>query len=417
MTTVTKAAGMHMPNFDYADPEIARNPQASARSLLADGHWVVRTPFGYALLDWADCKTVDRDPRFRTPEGLGVPSMGITEGKAFEWASETVLGLDGPDHDRIRRLAQPAFTPQRLEALRPGAEELFGEILDAVLDDGRGEAADLCMSYSVRMICRLLGWTEADWRQILGWAIHAVEVVNPTLTLEELRAIEADLHALRDYTSRHLGVLRAGGADCFAMQILAAEEEGDRLSIDEALALFETLLVGGSDTTKAALTNGLYLFATHPEQFEALAADPSLAPAAVEEVLRFRPPNFGTFRVAREDIVIRGVEFPAGSNIAGLHTAANFDGAAYDDPWSFDIGRYARGHRVPKPNHLSFGFGVHVCIGNYLARMELQVAFRMLAERLRDLRIDTDDPRGVEWGNPFGVQSPAWLPLSWEPMA
>lgn len=414
MSVITKVEEMGMPTLDYADPEVARNPQAVARRLLAEGHWIVRTPFGYALLDWDDCKAVDRDPRLRTPEGLGVPAMGITEGKAYEWASRTVLGLDGADHDRIRRLAQPGFAPRRLDELRPSAEQLFGEILSESLDQGRAEAADLCMSYSVRMICRLLGWTEEDWRRILTWAMTAVEVVNPTITDEELRHIEDNLHEMREYTSAHLERLRSEGTEGFAMNILRAEEEGDRLSTEEVLDLFETLLVGGSDTTKAALTNGLYLFATHPEQFDALVADPDLADSAVEEVLRFRPPNFGTIRVSREPVVIRDVEFPAGCMVSGLHPAANFDTAVYDEPQRFDIARYAGGDRVPKPNHLSFGFGVHVCIGNYLARIELQVAFRMLADGVRNLRIDEADPRGVEWGNAFGIQSPSWLPLAWD---
>jgi cytochrome P450 len=414
MSVITKVEEMEMPTLDYADPEVARNPQEVARRLLAEGHWIVRTPFGYALLDWEDCKAVDRDGRFRTPEGLGVPAMGITEGKAYEWASRTVLGLDGADHDRIRRLAQPGFAPRRLDELRPSAEELFDEILGESLDKRQAEAADLCMSYSVRMICRLLGWTEEDWRDILAWAMNAVEVVNPTITDEELRGIEADLNAMRAYTSKHLERLRAEGTDGFAMAILRAEEEGDRLSTDEVLDLFETLLVGGSDTTKAALTNGLYLFATHPDQFDALVADPELATSAVEEVLRFRPPNFGTIRVSREPVVIRDVEFPAGCMVSGLHPAANFDTAVYDEPQLFDITRYTGEGRVPKPNHLSFGFGVHVCIGNYLARIELQVAFRLLAERVRNLHIDESDPRGVEWGNAFGIQSPAWLPLAWD---
>ncbi len=414
MSVITPVDDVEMPSLDHADPEIARNPQEAARRLLAEGNWIVRTPFGYAMLDWEDCKALDRDPRFRTPEGLGVPAMGITEGKAYEWASRTVLGLDGDDHDRIRRLAQPGFNPQRLDELRPSAEELFGEIIAEVLPAGRAEAAELCMSYSVRMICRLLGWTESDWRRILGWAMTAVEVVNPTLTSEELQRIEEGLHEMRHYTSSNLEKLRESGAEGFAMTILSAEEEDDRLSTSEVLDLFETLLVGGSDTTKAALTNGLYLFATRPEQFDALVADPGLAPSAVEEVLRFRPPNFGTIRVAREDVVIRDVGFPAGCTVFGMHPAANFDGAVYDEPMRFDIRRYADGGRVPKPNHLSFGFGVHVCIGNYLARIELQVAFRMLAERMRNLRIDDSDSRGVEWGNPFGIQSPAWLPLAWD---
>lgn len=413
MPTVTGVEDLEMPDFDFSDPAVVANPQAAARA-LGEEHWIARTASGYALLRWDDCKVIDRDKRFRTPEGLGLGSLGITDGIAFEWASGTVLGLDGADHERIRRLAQPGFAPKQLEALRPSARELFAEILDQTLPAGRGEAAEVCMSYSVRMICRLLGWPEEDWRRILAWSDAAIEVASLAVGPDELGPIEEALVEMREYTAAQLEALRGAKDNGFASAIIGYEEEGDRLTTTELLNLFETLLVAGSDTTKSALTMAMLLFAKHPEQWDAVVADPSLVPSAVEEVLRFRAPTLGTARVAREDLVYNGVEFPAGTFVTAVHTSANFDPDAYEAPRSFDVKRYADGRKVPKPTHLSFGFGVHVCIGNFLARMELQEAFKLLAERVSAFRIDQSDPRGVAWGSPFGVHSPTWLPLEWD---
>jgi len=406
-------ANREMPSFDFADPAVAANPQGVARR-LAEEDWVARMPHGYAFLRWEDCKWVNRDKRFRTPEGLGVGTVGITEGIVFEWASGTVLGLDGADHERVRRLAQPGFTPPRLEALRPSARELFAGILDDVLPAGRAEAADICMSYSVRMICRLLGWTEDDWRQILAWANAAVEVASLRVGPDDVAPMEAALVEMRNYTMANLERLRGQKDNGFASAIIGYEEEGDQLSTTELLNLFESLMVAGSHTTMSVLTMALLLFAKHPDQWQELREDPSLVPSAVDEVLRFRAPTLGTARVAREDVVHNGVLFPAGTSISAVHTAANFDPDSYEQPETFEISRYADGSRVPKPAHLTFGFGAHVCIGNNLARMELQEAFRLLAERVETLAIDDSDDRGIEWTSPFGVCGPSWLPLEWQ---
>ena len=412
MPSATNVQDLDMPYFDFADPVVAKNPQAEARRLGLE-NWIARTPQGYALLRWEDCKEIDRDKRFRTPPGQGIGSQGITEGVAFEWASSVVVGLDGADHERIRQIAAPCFTPGGLETLRPSARELFAEILDESLPAGRSEAADLCMSYSVRMICRLLGWPEEDWRRILAWSHMAVGVASVSVSPEQLKLIENALLELREYTTAQLSKLRGNVDSSFATALLGAEEEG-QLTTKELLDLFETLLVAGSDTTKAALTWAMLLFAKYPEQWDAVTADPSLVPSAVEEVLRFRSPTLATGRVAREDVVYKDVVFPAGVVVYGFHTSANFDSDFYAEPLGFDVRRYADGRRVPKPNHLTFGFGVHVCLGNFLARLELQEALSLLADRVRAFRIDESDPRGVEWGSPFGVHGPARLPLEWD---
>ncbi len=415
MGTAVCADEVEMPLLDFGDPEIAANPHAAARR-LAQENWVARTPTGYIFLRWDDCKEISRDPRLRTPEGLGLGAQGITEGVAYEWAKGTILGLDGEDHARIRRLAQPGFTPQNLEKLRPDAAELIQEIVAPSLAVGKGEAAEMCKAFSVRMICRLLRWPDEDWRKVMAWADSATRVVNVSLSKGELGQIEEALTEMRAYTLEQLELLRGRRGDDIGSAILAAGEEGDRLSSVELVQLFETLLVGGSDTTMTTLLLALLVFSEHQDQWDELAADPELAPAAVEEVLRFRPILLGTGRVVREDLVYRDVEFPAGTFIMPSPAAANYDLDVYDDPFTFDIRRYADGEkRVPKPNHLTFGFGAHVCIGNYLARLELQEALKYLPGRLRNFRIDDSDPQGIEWSPPFGVHGPTWLPITWDP--
>jgi cytochrome P450 len=195
---------------------------------------------------------------------------------------------------------------------------------------------------------------------------------------------------------------------------MAAAEGGDRLSETELVQLFETLLVGGTDTTTSALTNALLLFTQHPEQWAWLAEDPELVPSAVEEVLRCQPVTLGTVRVARDDVDYNGLHISAGTQLIIAHGAFNFDPAVYDAPETFDIRRFADGARVPKPNHMTFGFGAHVCIGNYLARLELQEALKVLPQRMPGLRVDESDPRGVERTSPFSIYGAWWLPLRWD---
>jgi cytochrome P450 len=411
--TLTRLEDAELPYLDVEDPEIAERPFERVRELAKES-WLARMANGYVVLSWEDAKALNRHPKLRTPEGLGLAAQGITEGVVFEWASQTVLGLDGETHGRIRRLAQPGFTPQKLEELRPYAARLFEDILDGVVPAGRGETAEICKSYSIRVICRLLEWPDEDWERVVDWAERATNVINPSLTPEQLVSIEQALVEMREYTTAQLERLKGRHGDDLGSRILAAGEDGDRLSKLEVVQLFETLLVGGGDTTKATLTLALYLFARHPDQWDTLSADPELARSAVEEVLRYRPPSIGTGRMAREDFAYRDLEIPTGTYFIVSNAAANYDLEAYDDPDVFDVRRFSDGRRVPKPNHMSFGFGPHVCIGNYLARVELQEALRILPQRITNLRIDESDPRGVEWTPPFGIHSPSWLPLRWD---
>jgi cytochrome P450 len=403
-----------MPSFAFSDPLTAMDPFTAARTLLADGHWIARTPSGYVVFRWEDCDRLNRDPRFKTPPGLGLYAQGITAGRGFEWASQTVPSLDPDTHKRVRRLANPAFTRGRLENLRPYARHLIEEITSPIVGNGRAEVSEICRSYSVRMICHLLQWPDEDWRKIDEWADAANQLIGPAIPDQRLAWIEQNLAAMRAYTLANLAKLRGREGDDLGSVIMTTAEEGDQLSEVEMVALFESLLAAGSDTTKAALTNALYLFAKHPQQWSELARDQSLVPSAVEEVLRYGPITFSTSRQARHDLVYRDSLIQEGTLLLLTQGSANFDNEAYDDPYSFDIHRYVDKRKTPRPPHLTFGYGTHVCIGQHLARLELQEALTVLAPSLRNLRIDDADPRGAEWGAFVGPHSPTWLPLAWD---
>lgn len=410
--TVGPVDELDLPRLDFADPQVAADPYAAVRAASED-HWLARIPGGYAVVRWEQAKAIARDKRFRTPPGLGLATYGITEGFAFEWASSVLLGLDGEDHARIRRLTTPGLNPRHLDTLRPHARELITELAEAVGGDGRFDAATFGEAYSVRMICRLLGFPDHDWAKLAAWSDAAVQL--PTVAvIDQLDRIEAALRDLRAYTSAQIERIRERErGDDLGSILLTAQEDGDRLSPAELVQLFETLLMAGAETTKTVLALGLGLFARHPEQWRALAADPSLAAPAVEEILRYRIPQLGVGRVAREDVTIDGVELPAGSYCLVAVPAANFDPRVYDDPERFDIRRAVDGSRRPAQGHLSFGSGVHVCVGAYLARLELEEALRILAQRWPDLRPDEADRIGVTWNSPFGVHGPTRLPLRW----
>ncbi len=410
--TVTPVGDLELPRLDFTDPDVAADPYRAARAVSAD-HWLAEIPGGYAVVRWEQAKAIARDRRFRTPPGLGLANYGITEGVAYDWANSVLLGLDGEDHARIRRLTAPGLTPRRLDGLRPHARELIGRLADDVGPDGRFDAATFGEQYSVRMICRLLGFPEQDWARLVAWSDAAVQL--PTVAvIDELDRIEQALCELREYTTAQIDGIRARErGDDLGSILLTAQEDGDRLSPEELVQLFETLLMAGAETTKTVLAFALGLFAEHPDQWRALAADPELAGPAVEEVLRYRLPQLGVGRVAREDVTIDGIALPAGTFCLVAVPAANFDPRVYDAPERFDIRRMVGEGRRPTQGHLSFGSGVHVCVGAYLARLELEEALRVLAQRWPDLRPDADDPIGVTWNSPFGVHGPRRLPLRW----
>ena len=399
-----------IPFLDFADPSVAVNPFAAARAAARES-WIARTPNGYAILRHDECVNVAKDRRFRTPADLGLATQGVTSPAVLRWASGTLLAQDGERHRRIRRLAQPAFTPHRAEELRSFAAHLIREVYEPVLPLGAAEVAHLNDEYVVRTICRILGFPDEDWAMVAAWADAMNQVISVSVH-EQIPRIEQALVGLDAYTRDQVDRLRREPGDSLGSALVASEEQGDRLSAEELVALFQTLLMAGAETTRNMLSLGMWLFARRPDLWAMLGDEPDLVESATEELLRHRPPFIGTARIATEDLELNDASIPAGTLLILGLPGANSDASVFSDADAFDIRRFPENPATAK--HLSFGTGAHVCIGAHLARVEMQEAFRYLARELTSLRIDHRDATGIELTSPFGVHGPSRLPLAWD---
>ncbi|TDC94697.1 cytochrome P450 [Saccharopolyspora aridisoli] len=298
--------------------------------------------------------------------------------------SEQMLNLDPPDHTRLRKLVVKAFTARRIESLRPRVEEIAAELLDAMAGSTEVELLDaLAFPLPIRVICELLGVDESrrdDFRQWTNTLLDASDDASRSQAGAAMAAYLAELVAAK----------RQSPADDLLTALIEVSEDEDRLSEGELISMVFLLLVAGHETTVNLIGNGVLALLRNPDQWAALVADTSLVTGAVEEVLRFDGPVMhGTFRHTTEAVVIGDVEIPAGEIVWVGLASANHDPGKFPEPERFDIGRDPHGH-------LSFGHGIHFCLGAQLARMEAQIALRQLAERFPGLSAagDLDD---VEW--------------------
>jgi cytochrome P450 len=237
------------------------------------------------------------------------------------------------------------------------------------------------------------------------WATDILRVFNGTLA-QDVPVIMKAQDELGEYVRNLIDERRARPADDLLTDLIAAEEQGDRLTNDELVMMVEAVIVGGTDTTRNQLGLCLAVFLDHPEQWELLASDPSLAPRAVEECMRYWGAVNGTIRFASEDIEMDGVLFPKGTFMSTSLATANFDPAVFPDPGTFDITR----EPVGSP-HMSFGSGIHYCLGASLARAELQEALTVLPARMPGIRRDGDTVMKPATTAIFG---PASMPIAFD---
>ena len=216
-----------------------------------------------------------KDRRFRTPADLGLATQGVTSPAVLRWASGTLLAQDGERHRRIRRLAQPAFTPHRAEELRSFAAQLIREVYEPVVPLGAAEVAHLNDEYVVRTICRILGFPDGDWAMVAAWADAMNQVISVSVH-EQIPRIEQALVGLDAYTREQVARLRRAPGGSLGSALVASEEQGDRLSADELVALFQTLLMAGAETTRNMLSLGMWLFPRRPDLWGMLGDEPGL---------------------------------------------------------------------------------------------------------------------------------------------
>jgi cytochrome P450 len=319
--------------------------------------------------------------------------------------------MDPPQHRKLRTLVSQAFTPRVVAGLEPRIAELTTQLLDQIGD--RFDVIDaLAYPLPVVVIAELLGIPPSDRGLFREWAdVLLGQEVDPDQAVAEvseqaLKAVAPTMRQMNAYFLEYIKSRRANPGTDLTSKLVQAEVDGQRLADEEIVGFVGLLLIAGHITTTATLGNSLVSFQDNPEAAAQVRADPMLLPAAIEEVLRVRTPFPRVGRIAKVDTEVGDVLIPAGQIVVPWLAAANRDQRVFTEPDRFDI------HRKPNP-HLSFGHGIHFCLGAPLARLEARVAMRLLLQRYRDIEVASDEQ--VEQRNPWTMVAVTRLPLQVRP--
>jgi cytochrome P450 len=380
-----------------ATPDGQANPYPLYARMHAEAR-VSRTAFGpYVVNGYDECQAVLRDPRLGRGVGVEDTSTGVfgnnggRRGEFFEAGSHNMLLSDPPDHTRLRRLVSRSFTASKVEQLRPAVRALVSELLESLA--GRGEVEfmhDFALPLPMAVIGELVGVPADDRSELQPLVRAAARGIEPMLGDEEVEAF-ADLLAER----------RRRPADDLLSALGQAHENDDRLTDDEVLSTAILLFAAGFETTTNLLGNGLLALLRHPDQLADWRAHPAIAPTAVDELLRFDSPVQFNLRTALEPADLVGEPLARGDRIVVLQGAANRDPDHFDRPDQLDL---RRADNTP----LSFGWGIHHCIGAPLAKMEGEIAFTALLERFPVIALAEAEP---PWRPGFTLRGLLELPL------
>ena len=371
---------------ELADPAILPNPYPVLAALREaspfaefDGAFVV-------VGRHADCSAVLRHPNASSDRTKSLLAPTVPRRTRQR---PSFLSLDPPDHTRLRRLVSKAFTPRAIARLEPRIRELTSELLTAAGAAGQMEVvSQLAYPLPVRIISELLGVPVDDHPRFAGWSARLAHSLQPGFGLDSAEAqaraeaaqVASDEFAV--YFGELIAVRRAHPADDLLSEMIAAEDDGERLTEAELIATCVLLLVAGHETTVGLISNGILALLRHPDQLALLQANPDLAASAVEETLRYDAPVQMTARVARGGMEVGPVAARDGALVLLLLAAAGRDPEAFADPDRFDIRRGATGH-------LAFAAGPHFCLGAPLARLEAAIALESVARRMRAPRLNT----------------------------
>ncbi|OBB74189.1 cytochrome P450 [Mycobacterium sp. 852014-52144_SCH5372336] len=318
------------------------------------------------------------------------------------FGKHVMLGMDEPEHGRHRALVAKAFSQK---ALARWEDTLVTTIGNALIDRfaGRGRVdlvKEFNFPYPTLIIAGLLGLPQDDYAQFQKWSISLL-----SFTINPERGREASL-ALADYFRPILAARREEPRDDLISRLGAAEIDGEKLSDEEIFSFLRLLLPAGVETTYRSLGNLLFGLLSNPEQLDAILADRSLIPQAIEEAVRWEPPLSMITRIASRDTELGGVHIPEGSSVMPVLGAANRQDERFPQPDQFDIFREAKAN-------IGWGHGVHVCLGMHLARLEMRVALNLLLDRLPNLRLDPEADEAYIRGQVF--RSPTALPIVFDP--
>jgi cytochrome P450 len=400
---VIDVSTLDLPEFDPTDVTLHGERFHEVMAELAATSWIARAPLGYLTLDRAAGEFFLRSKSATFPGQLIAELSGVTDGPLREEIDHNILHLDGERHRRLRNLLNPFFTPRASDRWRPVMRELIENIYAGIAGAGRCDfVAAVAKPYPSQTIAAVMGAPLDDAPRLHEWSHWMQSQFDGVALLEHRGRIEEAVHDFYEWCDALIARRRSDPADDLISVLIAAEADGDRLDDGELRNLVLDVLAGGVDTTHAQLAHAARLFAGHPEQWALLAERPELAPRAVEEVLRHEPVTPITARVLTADVTYRDCSFPAGTLILVGSFTGNRDGAG--DP-AFDITTDRGNARL-----MTFGAGLHFCVGANLARAELEEALTFLAPRMPGLRLDGEPSFGTIAGI-YGLDA---LPIAWD---
>jgi len=377
---------LDLPEIDLSDPQLrGERWHETMRELQRNGSWLARAPLGTVVLDRTAGEQFLRTKAAIFPGLLLAQLFNISDGPLYEQMVRNIINVNGSDHSRLRSLVNPALSPRAVERYRPVMREILEDLWPAVSAGERFDfVAEIAKPYPSRTIARVMGAPEEDAPRLHDWSMWIQRQFDPIALAdaEQLATIQRKAAEFYAWVRPMIAHRRGTPGDDLISSLILAEEEGERLSDVELENLVLNILVGGVDTTQSQLAHAIRLLAERPEQWAALRDDPDgLAPRAAEEALRYEPITPLTARVMIEPIEVNGVTFPEGSVVAVCAFTGNREVGGDD----FDI-------RVPRETKrmLTFGAGIHYCVGANLARAELGEALAFLARRAERIELAGD---------------------------
>ncbi len=367
---------LELPELDYLAEDLRGERFHEVMNGLRGRGWLARSPIGYFVLD-REAAAFFLRTRSATFPGMKIAEMfGVEEGPLLEQMRRNILHVNGDAHRRLRNLVNPAFTPRAADRWRPVMRGFLDELYAAVPERGECDfVSAFAKPYPSLTIAAVMGAPREDAPRLAEWSNWIQRQFDGPTLLAERERVEQACAAFYEWADAMLAKRRATPGDDLVSTLIAEEQDGDRLSDIELVNLVLNVLVGGVDTTQSQLAHAVRLFAEQPEQWEIVRGDPATyVPRAVEEALRYEPITPFTARIMREDVEYGGVTFPEGTIVLVATVTANRDGV--EDADRFDVTR-----EPTKP--LTFGAGIHYCLGANLAKAELQEAMTFLAARVR----------------------------------
>lgn len=384
-----------------ADFSIRSEPVMAAR----EQHWYATTPFGIAVLRYEDTNALQNDKRLHQGTRRWPEHNGIESDLLVPWWNEMMLSLEGQDHIRIRKLANPAFSPRIIEALKPEFAKLANDLIDGFCEKGSAEfMAEFAEAYSAKVITLLLGLPDELWHEIADLATKLGYVFSVTIK-DDLLQIEEGLRGILAITQKLIDTHTDLDPDSFISTMVQASVDGQKITERELLVMLSFIVFAGFDTTRNQIGLAMQTFEKNPKQWELLGQNPDLARNAVEEAMRLNPTITWFTREAIEDFEYKDLQIKKGTTLQFFNVPVGSDPVKYD-PIEMDI-------TTSRAPHFGFGGGMHHCLGHYVARIDMQEALKALAKRIPDFKIES----GAKYLPDSGNTGPITLPITFTPSA